>query len=196
LIVVRSVGDYDELYRNRTWAYGDKPDIELIKSLVGHPRGKALDVGGGQGRHALALSALGFEVTLVDIAHEGLRQAAEASQEKSLPIHLVQSDASKLDLDEEFQVIICALLFHSMNRRSALDLAKRLGSALASGALFYVSLPGFNSESQELARVLIEQAGCGEEWLIKKLVTKKDRPKLQVPRRNETMALGKAYQRR
>lgn len=194
--MVRSVSDYDELYRNRTWAYGDKPDIELIKALAGHPRGKALDVGGGQGRHALALSALGFEVTLVDVAHEGLRQAAEASQERALPIHLVQSDASKLELDDEYEVILCALLFHSMNRRSGLDLAKRLGVALASGGLFYVSLPGFNSETQEMALALIEQAGCKVQWMIKKLVTKKDRPKLQVPRRNETMALGKALQRR
>ncbi len=194
--MVRSISDYDELYRNRTWAYGDKPDIGLIKALVGHPRGKALDVGGGQGRHALALSALGFEVTLVDIAHEGLRQAAEASEEKGLPIHLVQSDATKLELDEEYQVILCALLFHSMNRRTAMDLAKRLGATLATGGLFYVSLPGFNTETQEITRALIEQAGCREQWLVKTLVTKKDRPKLQVPRRNETMALGKAFLRR
>jgi SAM-dependent methyltransferase len=194
--MVRSTSDYDELYRNRTWAYGDKPDIELIKALAGHPRGKALDVGGGQGRHALALSALGFEVTLVDIAHEGLRQAAEASEEKGLPIHLLQSDATKIELDDEYQVILCALLFHSMNRRSAMDLSKRLGATLATGGLFYVSLPGFNSETQELASALIEQAGCRQQWLIKKLVTKKDRPKLQVPRRNETMALGKALLRR
>ncbi|MBW3588133.1 MAG: class I SAM-dependent methyltransferase [Actinobacteria bacterium] len=194
--MVRSVQDYEELYRTKTWAYGDKPDVEFVRALAGAPRGKALDVGGGQGRHALALSALGFDVTLVDVAGEGLRQASEASQEKSLPLHIVQSDVSSLDFDDDYQVIVCALFFHQVNKKTALDLTKRMGVSLNSGGIFYLSLPGYNAETEGLARDLLEQAGCREEWLIKKLVTKKDRPKLQVARRNETMALGKALKRR
>lgn len=193
---IPSGAGYDEVYRDRAWAYGDKPDSELIKSLVDVPRGRALDLGAGQGRHALALSALGFDVIVVDNSAEGLHQAAAASAERGLSIHVHRADAAKYEPEGEFQVIVAALLFHLPSRRTALQTAKRMGASLASGGRFYLSLPGFTKETEGLARDLMAEAGCHQEWVTKKLVTKRDRPRLGVPRRNETRALGVAVIRR
>lgn len=184
--------DYAEVYRSRTWAYGDKPDPEFIKALVRTERGRAVDLAGGQGRHALALSALGFDVTLVDSIAEGLHQAAAAADERGLPIHIVHSDASKYQPDGGQRVIVASLFFHIPARRTALKIAERLGGALAPAGLLYLSLPGYNKENTELARSVLEAAGCREEWLLKHLVTRKERPMLSVSRRNETRALGRA----
>lgn len=183
--------DYAEVYRSRTWAYGDKPDPEFIRALVKIERGKALDVAGGQGRHALALSALGFDVTLVDSIAEGLHQATAAAEERELPLHVVHSDAAKYQPAPGQRVIVASLFFHIPARRTALKVAERLGAALATGGFLYLSLPGFNKENEELARAVLEAAGCREEWLVKHLVTRKERPMLSVSRRNETRALGK-----
>lgn len=188
--------DYEEAYRARLWAYGDKPDPDLIKALVGLPRGKALDLGAGQGRHALALSALGFDVTVVDTSAEGLHQATAAAEERGLPIHVLQGDAAKYEPDDVFRVVVASLFLHIPARRTSLQIAKRIGAALASNGLFYLSFPGYTKETQTLARDLIEAAGCAEEWIVKHLVTRKERPRLQVPRRNETRALGRAPKRR
>lgn len=184
--------DYAEVYRSRTWAYGDKPDPELIKGLVGVPRGKALDVAGGQGRHSLALLALGFDVTLVDSVPEGLHQASAAAEERGLPLHVLHADLSRYEPEKNIQVIVASLYFHIPARKTALKVAGRLGSALAPGGLLYFSLPGYNRENEALARDIIAAANCEEEWVIKHLVTRKERPMLPVSRRNETRALARA----
>lgn len=183
--------EYEEAYRARAWAHGEKPDPELVEALADVPRERALDVGGGQGRHALALAALGFEVTLLDAAAEGLRQAAATAEGRGLVLHVLQGDASRHAPEGPFRVIVASLFFHLPARRTALQVARRLGGALAPGGLLYLSLPHHSRETCGFARELVERARCEEVWVRKALVTKKDRPRLQVGRRNETRALGR-----
>ena len=52
--------------------------------------GRALDVAGGAGRHAVWLAARGLEVTLVDISTVALDQAARLADDRGLSISLVQ----------------------------------------------------------------------------------------------------------
>lgn len=182
--------DYEEIYRARIWAYGDKPDPEFIRALTNVPRGIALDIAGGQGRHALALAALGFDVTLVDAAPAGLHQAAVAAGEKGLAVHLVQSDLAKYEPVRDAIVICAALFFHIPARKTSLKVAERLGQALKRKGLLYLSMPGYTAETSAFAMELIAAAGLKEEWIVKHLVTRKERPRLPVPRRNETRALG------
>lgn len=183
--------DYDEIYRERTWAYSDKPDTELIHVLTGEPRGKAIDLGGGQGRHALSLAALGYDVTLVDSAAEGLHQAATAGQERGLQIEIVHADAARYSLEPELALVVAALMFHVPARSKSLRMAARIGEALRPGGLLYISVPGFNAETEDLVGALLNAAGCNQEWIVKHLVTRKERPRLQVPRRNELRTLGR-----
>ncbi|HVE75713.1 MAG TPA: methyltransferase domain-containing protein [Actinomycetota bacterium] len=181
---------YEDIYRERAWAYGDKPDPDLIRALVNVPRDKALDLGGGQGRHALALSALGFDVTLVDNAPTALHQASEAAADKGLPLHTVQAELSAYEPPSGLQVCVAALLFHIPSKKTSLAIAGKIGGALARQGVFYLSMPGYTKESEAFAHELLDAAGCKSEWVMKHLVTKSERPRLPVPRRNETRALG------
>lgn len=183
--------DYAEVYKERTWAYGDRPDPELIKALTGVPRGPALDLGGGQGRHALALSALGFDVKLVDSVVEGLHQASANAEERGLPLHTVHADAARYEPENGQRLVVAALFFHLPARKTSLRIAERYGDSLAAGGLIYLSFPGFTKETQDFARELLAASGCRERWIVKHLVTKKERPRLSVSRRNETRALGR-----
>ena len=183
--------DYADIYRKKTWAYSDKPDPELIKALEGLPRGKAIDLAGGQGRHALALSALGFDVVLVDSVAEGLHQASAAAADRGLSLHTVHADAASYESDPDLALIVAGLFFHIPPRKTSLAIAKRMGEALRRRGLFYFSMPGYSKEQEEFAPELLEAAGCNTEWIVKHLVTRKERPRLHVPRRNEIRALGK-----
>jgi trans-aconitate methyltransferase len=187
----REQRDYAEIYRSRTWAYSDKPDPELIRAMVGFPRGRAVDLGGGQGRHALALAALGFHVVLVDSVAEGLHQASAAADERGLPIEVIQSDAADYAPGGEIDLLVAALMFHLLPRRKGLKIAERLGESLRPGSMAYFSVPGYTKETVSFLQELIAAAGCQEQWVVKHLVTKKERPRLQVPRRNEARALGR-----
>jgi tellurite methyltransferase len=62
--------------------------------LPGH--GRALDVAGGSGRNALWLARRGLEVTLVDIAEQGLALATETANRHGLPIR-----TACIDLEHE-----------------------------------------------------------------------------------------------
>lgn len=188
--MISSRHNYEDIYKHRTWAYSDKPDPELIRALVGVPRGKAVDIGGGQGRHALALAALGFEVLLVDSAQTGLHQASQAAIEKGLNLHVLNVDLGKWEPEEPFGVAVGSLLFHIPPKKVSLRIAQRVGQSLEPGGLFYFSFPGYDKETQALAEEVIEAASCKPLWIQKHLVTKKERPRLQVSRRNETRALA------
>jgi SAM-dependent methyltransferase len=60
-------------------------------------RGRALDAGGGSGRNALWLARRGLDVTLVDIAEEGLARAAEAAQRQGARLRTVCLDLENLE---------------------------------------------------------------------------------------------------
>jgi 2-polyprenyl-3-methyl-5-hydroxy-6-metoxy-1,4-benzoquinol methylase len=192
----REQRDYAEIYRSRSWAYSDKPDPELIRALVGIPRGRAVDLGGGQGRHALALAALGFNVALVDSVAEGLHQASAAADERGLPIEVIQSDAADYAPGGGIDLLVAALLFHLLSRRKSLKIAERVGQSLRPGGMVYVSVPGYTKETVSYLEELIDAAGCQKQWVVKHLVTKKERPRLQVSRRNEARALGRKLRTR
>lgn len=63
-----------------------------------------LDVGCGTGRYALPLAQAGFAVTGVDLSAEMLTMARSRSAD--LPVNWVQADATRLDLDQQFDLII------------------------------------------------------------------------------------------
>lgn len=188
--MIRSHHDYEEVYRTREWAYGDKPDQELIRCLVDLPRGRAVDIGGGQGRHALALATLGFEVQVIDSAATGLHQATEAAQAQGLAVHSVNADVAHYEPEVGLIVAVAALFFHIPSHRTSLQVASRIGAALDEQGLFYFSIPGYSPETVAFANELVTTAGCKRSEVGKHLVTKKERPRLPVPRRNETRVVA------
>lgn len=138
----------------------------------------------------MALSALGYNVTIVDSAATGLHQAAESAEEKSLPIHCLHSDASRYEPEESLEVVVAALFFHIPAHKTSLKIAERAGASLNEEGVFYLSIPGYSDETYSFAEELIAAAGCRSFTIEKHLVTKKERPRLPVPRRNETRAVA------
>jgi tellurite methyltransferase len=65
------------------------------------PRGRALDVACGQGRHALYLAAKGFDVVAVDISQVALAEGRKRAEEKSLTISWQQADLEQVRLEED-----------------------------------------------------------------------------------------------
>ena len=181
---------YEQLHRSNRWAYGDQPDRQLVDALAGMPSGPAVDLGGGQGRHALYLASLGFDVEVVDLSDEALAQAGRSAAELNLSLRTVRSNLAFYQPPSGLQVVVGALTFHLPARHASLAAAERLGSALNPGGLLYLSVPGFDGGTEALAEQVLEAAGCGAGRVLKHVVTRKERPRLPVPRRNETRAFG------
>ena len=181
---------YDELHRTRKWAYGEQPDRQLEDVLVGQGAGRAVDLGGGQGRHALYLAGLGYEVELVDLSDEALLQASRAAEDRGLQLRAVRANVAFYEPPPGLDVVVAALLFHVPARHASMAAAERLGSAMNPGALLYVSLPGFDEATRALTAELFTAAGCDDVRVFRHVVTPEERPRLPVARRNEIRAVG------
>ena len=62
------------------------------------PKGRALDIATGQGRHAIFLAQRGFAVVGIDISPVALETARRAAKEKSLAIDWQEADLEEIEL--------------------------------------------------------------------------------------------------
>ncbi len=82
--------------RHRARAPLEEPAPFLTERLALLPRtGRALDLAGGTGRHALRLAEHGLEVTLVDVSDEACRTAAARAAALGLELEVVRADVTR-----------------------------------------------------------------------------------------------------
>lgn len=181
---------YDQLHRTHRWAYGRQADSELMEAIAGLPRGRAVDLGGGQGRHALALAAEGFDVEVVDSCESALDQLARTAGEEALKVRTTRANLAFYEPTGPLQLVVGALVFHVPARHAARGAAEACGRALAPGGIFYLSIPGYSKATRVLVDEVLSAAHCTMSRCINHVVTPEERPRLGVPRRNETRVLG------
>lgn len=98
-------------------------------------RGRALDVAGGAGRHAVWLAKRGLTVTLADIADEGIAHAREAAVAAGVEIETVAVDLEADPLPAgTWDLILC---FHYLHR----PLFAAFAASLAPGGVLLAVQP-------------------------------------------------------
>lgn len=134
-----SVSDQDKTRWNERYRAGGgatAPATFLLSLDDVLPRhGRALDLAGGRGRHALWLARRGLSVTLADVADEGLALARSAAALEGIEL-------TTLEVDLEAELVPpgpwdLILSFHYLHR----PLLGRIAAALAPGGLFVFCHP-------------------------------------------------------
>ncbi len=84
---------WDERYAasDRVWSAGPNAEVERI--VGGWSPGRALDLGAGEGRHAVWLASLGWRVTAVDFSAVGLAKGEAQATSRRLSVDWVVADA-------------------------------------------------------------------------------------------------------
>ena len=103
--------EYDTYYQTEN-LFGE-PYPELLKfyaSLL--QKGKLLDLGCGQGRDALALANLGFEVTGIDHSKVGIDQLNQIAQKNGLVINGIVGNIYEYFKFDQFEFILLDSMFH------------------------------------------------------------------------------------
>jgi tellurite methyltransferase len=90
--------DWDERHRNR--ATPGEPEPFVIEMIPLMPRGTALDVAAGRGRHSIALARAGMKVVAVDSSLAGLQILSVASRGENFPILPVVADLKSFPIRE------------------------------------------------------------------------------------------------
>jgi len=76
-------------------AQSTAPDPFLVETCSALPPGRALDLAGGAGRHALWLAHCDWQVTLADLSDEGLAIASHRAAEADLPLTIRRESAAE-----------------------------------------------------------------------------------------------------
>jgi SAM-dependent methyltransferase len=93
--------NWDERYSEPGFSYGTEPN-EFIASVTDRiPKGKILSLAEGEGRNAVYLASLGYEVTGVDGSAVGLRKAMELAGEHGVTISTIHTDLSEFKIEPE-----------------------------------------------------------------------------------------------
>jgi tellurite methyltransferase len=96
--------EWDERHRGK--AAGDAEPF-LLANLAKLPRGLALDVAAGRGRHSLPLARAGLHVVAVDYSEEKMRLLAATVQTSQLPVWPIVANLDSFHLkDESFDAIV------------------------------------------------------------------------------------------
>jgi len=122
--------EWERLKRHRTEF---AVTMRALEDHLSKPPAKILDVGGGPGRYAIALSQRGYDVTLFDLSRACLDLAREKAKEAGVELagyeHGDARDLARFD-DESFDaVLLMGPLYHLLeegDRRRAIREARRV----------------------------------------------------------------------
>jgi len=112
--------DWNERYSEPGFAYGTEPNEFLLSVVDRIPRGKILSLAEGEGRNAVYLASLGYEVTGVDGSEVGLRKAMELAKKRGVAITTIQADLDEfvIGLEQWDGIIACYCHLPSATRIS------------------------------------------------------------------------------
>lgn len=92
---------WNEKFSTEDYIYGKEPNDFLVQAVNTIPTGKVLCIAEGEGRNAVYLATLGFDVTAWDYAQAGLDKTNRLAQEKSVSVETQLHDLSDVQWEEE-----------------------------------------------------------------------------------------------
>jgi len=110
----------------------------LVAAVQGRTPGTALDLGMGEGRNALHLSAQGWTVTGVDLADVAVAQALDKARNRGLTLEAIVADLDVYDMGTAQWDLITSFYMHAWHRRSNTDVPARVLRALKPGGLLVI----------------------------------------------------------
>lgn len=103
--------EYDTYYQTESLFGAPYPElIEFYEKI--EAKGKLLDLGCGQGRDAIALAKMGFDVTGIDHSNVGIAQLNSIAEQEQLPLTGLVADIYTYEGFGEFDFILLDSMFH------------------------------------------------------------------------------------
>jgi cyclopropane fatty-acyl-phospholipid synthase-like methyltransferase len=132
---------FNSIY-DREWKWGNKPDPLLSYYLHLIPKGKALDLGMGDGRNVLFLAKQGFDVTGVDISKKAVKLADSLAKRFGIKIKSLCKDMREFKIKEGYYSLIISTgaALNFMKKSEAIRMLKNIKEGLKKGGFVYLSV--------------------------------------------------------
>ncbi len=128
---------WDERYRAEELVWSLRPNQFLVDETRVLRRGRALDVGTGEGRNAVWLAQQGWRVTAVDFSAVGLDKARQRARRERVDVEWIEADlAEYVPPASTFDLI--AILYLHLPPAERRIVHQRMSAALAPGGTILV----------------------------------------------------------
>lgn len=133
--------DYDLEYGRREAVFGVEPDGVVVDHWRLFDRERAvLDVGCGQGRHALWLARRGLEVWALDPSRVACETVTTVAVQQGLPVHVICGGFEERSLPEaSFSGVLVMGLIPDLERAAITRLVARIAGLTAIGGAVIVA---------------------------------------------------------
>jgi SAM-dependent methyltransferase len=123
---------WNDRYASRPTLWGKGPNRFVAEAFEGlPPRGRALDLGCGEGRNAVWLAEQGWQATGVDFSSLALERGRQLALERGVEVAYVEADVTTWEAPEPFDLIVVAYL-HLLPEQLS-EVWPRLARALSPG---------------------------------------------------------------
>ena len=165
---------FDDTYTDNQETFG-KPYKELQDYFNNRTsRGTVLDLGSGQGRDALFLASIGYNVTAIDNSEVGVAQMLQYAIERGLEIKGIASDITNLQMEEQFDVILFDMVLHGFKETQQIDLLKKYSKNVNEDGLLCIVFPD-DMNTDYFMNML---NSLPHKWILRDEVIIRDIPKL------------------
>ena len=132
---VKGAAYWDERFQTPNYAYGEAPNDFLVWAAPQVKLGKAVSLCEGEGRNAVYLAKLGFEVTAVDFSSVGLVKAKALADLHKVTLQYIVADLKDFELaDHAWDLVVSVFAQPDVPVRQRLY--AQLGKSLTTGGAF------------------------------------------------------------
>lgn len=150
--------EYDKYYQTENYFGEPYPELIAFYSAI-KKKGKLLDLGCGQGRDAIVLAKLGFEVTGVDYSKVGIEQLNEIAKKENLPLKGIVNNIYEFSNYDEFDFVLVDSMFHFGKREKEKEsgLLKRIIKKVKANTLITICIQDSVHKLQVLHAIISEE---------------------------------------
>ncbi len=139
---------WDERYASDDYRFGTRPNKFLVDCATLLKPGRALSLGEGEGRNAVYLAQLGYDVTAVDQSEMGNAKAQRLAKMKGVTLTTVTADLNDFVIEPASWDVIIDFFCH-MPQRERVELHRRVIAGLKPGGAYIYEV--FSPQQLELA---------------------------------------------
>ena len=149
--------EYDKYYQTENLFGEAYPELIKFYSAIKN-KGKLLDIGCGQGRDAIALARLGFEVTGIDYSKVGIEQLNEIAKKEKLPLKGIVGDLYAYSAYSDFDFVLLDSMFHfgKKEKEKEIELLHRIIEGVKPGTQITICIQDSGNKLEILNSVIVE----------------------------------------